>query len=158
MPKGFKIAPVEGRMLLDPFTIGATHRRLGFARIVDAENQVRDPLSGNMVPAERWEWHGDEETVGETTDHYMRRAILAGDADYVSSVDIAADGTTKPLPLDVELLTATKFNQALRARAAAAADKAQASAEADHAKALAGVDAAVAKKLAALGPDLVINL
>lgn len=140
MPKGFKVAPVEGRMLLDPFTIGRTHRRLGFDRVLDAEHPVLDPLSGKLVPHERYEWHGREEIVSETTDHYVRRAILNGDVDYIASVDVLADGTAKALPADLELLKATRANKAARAKSAADAAKAQVDADAAHAAALAAFD------------------
>lgn len=118
MSKGFRVAPVEGRLLLDPHTIGRTHRRIGYSRVLDGE--VRHPITGEMVPRETWQWHGDNELVLETSDHYVRRAIVAGDVDYVGSVDFQPSGIVE-LPSEPELVEATARNVAARGEAPKAA-------------------------------------
>jgi hypothetical protein len=144
MAKGYKVAPVEGRTIVDPFNTrhssaktSAPQRRIGFTRKVDAENTVVDPRSGKRVPAETWELHGNEEIVLETSDGFYRRAFKDGDLDYLGSIDVASDGTHKPMPLDRELLAMTAVNKALRERAAAA-EKAAAEKAAADAKTPAG--------------------
>lgn len=157
MAKGFKVAPVEGRTIVDPFNTrhssartNAPQRRIGFTRKVDAENSVVDPRSGKSVPAETWEPHGDEEIVLETSDGFYRTAFRTGDLDYLGSVDVGADGTTKPLPLERDLLAMTAVNKALRERRTAlekaAAKKA---ADANDADAKAHAEKAVEDALAA---------
>lgn len=157
MPKGYKVAPVEGRTIVDPFhtvhsaiRANVPQRRIGYTRHVDAENLVVDPRSGQKVPRESWKFHGKEEVVTETTDGFYRRAIREGDLDYLASVEIGADGTTKPLPLDRELLVATAVNQAKRAHAAKLAEQAQADAAKADEDAKAFAEKAGAEALAAL--------
>lgn len=163
MAKGFQVAPVEGRTIVDPFNTrhsaarsSAPQRRLGFTRKIDPSVTTIDPRSGKKVPLEQWERHAEPETVLETSDGFYARAIRDGDLDYLGSVEIAADGTTKPLPLDRELLKITAVNQALRARAAKAAKAAESDAttadeeaRAYAAEAVAALDAKPAAKPAA---------
>lgn len=167
MAKGYKVASVEGRTIVDPFNTrhssertNAPQRRIGFTRKIDAENTVIDPRSGKRVPAETWDAHNKPEIVLETSDGFYRRAIKDGDLDYLGSVEVAADGTSKPLPFDKELLAATAVHKALREREAAqaklAAEKAAQSADAEaeaFAKEAAANAVAAAEKAASAKND-----
>jgi hypothetical protein len=111
MPKGFRVAPVEGRMIVEPFTIGSQHRRLGYSRAIEGE--TIDPLSGERVPRVVWNWNGDTEIVVETTDQYIRKAIECGDLDYVGTVTIGPAGIQDE-PLDATLVKRTLENVSAR--------------------------------------------
>jgi len=140
MPKGFLVAPVAGRTVLDPFSIGRVpQRRVGWLRSFDGT--VIDPVSGKAVPREVWTFAGDEpEVVTETSDHFFRRAILDGDLDYLESVEIAADGKATNALRDLDLMRATKAHKAARVAQAAAEAAATASELAAHAAAVAAIE------------------
>lgn len=98
----FRLRAVAGRTLVDPFTLGVQRRFLE-----------------------------GEQVLRETTDHYYKKAVLAGDADYVETVLDAGEKSEKATR-DPELVRATVVNVKARAAAADAAAKH----EADVAKAL----------------------
>lgn len=79
-----RVRAVEGRRLADPFTIGRNATRF---------------LEG-------------EQDVQETTDHYYRKAILAGDCEYIAT--IATDGSKTKESRDPELVLATMKNKKAR--------------------------------------------
>lgn len=121
------IKPVEGRMVLDKRAAMAGVKRYhGHAPTGEPrERSVSRSLQRVLVPT--FEWQGDdEETVTEIGDHY-RRAILAGDCDYVRH----ADGSR-----EVALVAATARNRKARDEAAKAAAEAAADAKAAHELAL----------------------
>ena len=157
MSKGYRVSAVAGRTIADPFTtrhatatpVYQPQRRIGYTRTVDANRVAVDPRTGAKSPAVVYEFHGEIETVTETSDGFYRNAIKCGDLDYVSSVDVRADGTTSQLPFEPELMNATALNVAIRKRAAAASKPAEqneaalrADAEAYAAHALGGAPAA----------------
>lgn len=150
-----KVAPVEGRMVLDPRTIGsAQHHRIGHTRKIDGEKVVL----GRKEPRVRFAFDEKVEhvLVTETADGYFRRAILDGDLDYIEHVELErkltpgknADGKDdEQLPKvevlaptrkwrDVELVRATARNKNAREKAADLAEKEAAKADAEHALAL----------------------
>jgi hypothetical protein len=118
-----KIKAVEGRMLLDPRSIGGQHRRYGYERRVEGDKFVL----GKKEPRVRYVFVGGEFVVTEQRDGYFRRAILDGDADYVAHV--GADGKLHREPA---LVAATARNVAARAKAAEAALMHGADADAAH--------------------------
>jgi hypothetical protein len=78
-----RVRPVEGRMVLDPFSIGAVqHRRIGYEREVEG----RVSRNGIAQPRVRYRFVGGEVVVRETTDGYFRRAILDGDLEYLETI------------------------------------------------------------------------
>lgn len=122
-----KIKAVEGKMLLDPRTIGGQQRRYGYERKLEGEKVTL----GRKEPRVRFSFVGGEFVVTETPDHYFRRAIHAGDIDYVAHVN--ADGSTKR---DPSLVAVSARNVAARAKDAELAAKQAEQAEADEAAAL----------------------
>lgn len=129
-----KIKAVEGKMLLDPRTIGGQQRRYGYERKLEGEKVVL----GRKEPRVRFAFVGGEFVVTETPDHYFRRAIHAGDVDYVAHVN--ADGSTKR---DPSLVAVSARHVTARAKAAELAAVEQAKAEADEANALIAAESGV---------------
>jgi hypothetical protein len=109
-----KIKPVDGIKLPDPRTQAVRRDFLGYKR---GEPRERTVLGRKvMVPSYVRDESVDELIVAETRDGYFRRAILAGDVDYVGHMDGSKD---------LALVRATAKNRMLRDAAAEAARKAE---------------------------------
>lgn len=113
--KFYRVASVEGRQVLDPFTIGqAQQRRVGYTRFVEGEVSVGD----KREPRIRYKISGEPEVVRETTDLYFKRAIVRGDLEYVETV-LDFGTKTEKVMREPELVRATVLNRKARDEAAA---------------------------------------
>ena len=98
--------------------------------------------TGTLQPTIRHSYVGGEFVVPETTDLYIRRAILDGSLDYIETVhdyDAETNKGSKSFR-DVELVRATVANTAARAEAAKAAKALADAAAESEAKELAELD------------------
>lgn len=121
-----KFTTVEGKQLLDPRSIGRQHRRFGYERKIEGEKFVL----GKKEPRVRFAFVGGNFVADETPDHYFRRAIQAGDIDYVATI---VGGAEKR---DPSLVAVTARNVAAREAATELAATHAAAAEAHDAAAL----------------------
>lgn len=125
MKIALKVRAVEGHMIADPRTIGRSEsRRIGHDRKVDGTI-----LRGGVEePRVRHVFVGGEHIIPETTDGYLRRAVLDGSLDYVETIHNVGEKIERTFR-DVELVRATVANMKARAAAAAAAKEAAKKAE-----------------------------
>lgn len=123
MSKFFRVLAVDGPQFIDPFSIGTPQKRVvGYKRV---ERGTRlDPRQKDPVPHYAYEFDAEAgpQIVAESTDHFVRRAIMDGTIDYVETVDFFGEPKEKSYR-EAALVLATKKNRDKREAQAAALKK-----------------------------------
>lgn len=132
-----RVRPVEGRMVANPFARG---RMVGYEASANPKNLEYRMESGRMEPSRDWNRVDGDVLLQETTDGYIRRAILDGDLEYIETVEnpgtkserktrspeLVLASTKHAKVREAQKLAETKYlaeQASLEARALAAADQ-----------------------------------